>query len=67
MKFFDSDSTGIFNIGTGRSKNFEQVAVEISEQYNAKILELPMPKEIAAYIQWFTCADMTKTKNYLEE
>lgn len=62
IKFFDSEANGIFNIGTGRSKSFEQVAVEISEQYKAKILEVPMPKDISEYIQWFTCADMTKTK-----
>jgi ADP-L-glycero-D-manno-heptose 6-epimerase len=64
IKFFESDATGIFNIGTGRSKSFEQVAVEISEQYSAKILDVPMPSEIAQYIQWYTCADMTKTKSY---
>lgn len=66
LKFINSEANGIFNIGTGRAKNFEQVAVEISEQYNAKILEIPMPKEIASYIQWYTCADMTKTKSTLE-
>lgn len=62
VKFLNCDVNGIFNIGTGRAKNFEQVAVEMSEKYKAKIVEIPMPKEISAYIQWYTCADMTKTR-----
>lgn len=65
IKFFNSDARGIFNIGTGKAKSFEDVAKEISKQYNAEIIEIPMPEDIASYIQWYTCADMTKTKSYL--
>lgn len=60
-KLMKSNSYGIFNIGTGKSKSFEQVAIEISQQYQVDIEEIPMPEDIAGYIQWYTCADMTKT------
>lgn len=60
-KLMKTNSYGIFNIGTGRSKTFEQVAIEISQQYEVDIEEIPMPEDIAGYIQWYTCADMTKT------
>jgi len=66
IRFFDNDATGIFNIGTGKSKSFEDVAIEISKQFDARIVEVPMPKEISEYIQWYTCADMTKTKSILK-
>lgn len=66
IKFLESDATGIFNIGTGKSKSFEQVAKEVSQEYNVPIVEIPMPDEITSYIQWYTCADMTKTKTTLE-
>lgn len=64
-RFLDSNANGIFNIGTGKCKTFEDVAYEIARQYNARVVEVPMPKEISNYIQWFTCADMTKTKTTL--
>jgi len=64
-KFLHSEASGVFNIGTGKCKTFEDVAHEVAEQYNAKIKEIPMPVDISTYIQWYTCADMTKTKTTL--
>jgi ADP-L-glycero-D-manno-heptose 6-epimerase len=66
VKFFNSDAKGIFNIGTGNAKSFEDVAKEISKEYNAEIVELPMPEDMASYIQWYTCADTTKLKDTLQ-
>jgi ADP-L-glycero-D-manno-heptose 6-epimerase len=66
VKFFESNATGIFNIGTGKAKSFEDVAKDISKEYNVEIVELPMPEDMASYIQWYTCADITKLRETLE-
>lgn len=65
VQFFNSDATGIFNIGTGSCKSFAQVAQEIAKQYGVDIVEFPMPEDMASYIQWYTCADITKLKETL--
>lgn len=64
-RFFEVQESGIFNVGTGKSKSFLTVAEEIAAQTGAKIRTIPMPDRIRQNYQWFTCADITKTKNAL--
>lgn len=65
-RFFDVRESGIFNIGTGRSKSFQVVAEEIAAESGAKIRTIPMPERIRQGYQWFTCADMSKTHSILD-
>lgn len=59
--FLQSKKSGIFNIGSGKAKSFMQVAEEIANKYDAKIIKIPMPDNLKNSYQKYTCADMTKT------
>jgi len=58
-RFFDLNLSGVYNLGTGISMSFMDVARLVARETGAKIVEVPMPK-LKGY-QWFTQADMTKT------
>ena len=66
-KFFNIKKTGIWNIGSGKPKSFESIGREISDKYNAKIEYIPMPENLKSQYQEYTCADLTKLKNTLNE
>lgn len=58
-RFFDLPSTGVYNLGTGKTTSFMDVARNVSVEMNAEIVVVPMP-EISGY-QRYTQADMAKT------
>ena len=57
LAFLNSQESGIFNIGTGTAKSF----LEVAETFGVPIETIPMPEQLAASYQKYTCADMTKT------
>jgi ADP-L-glycero-D-manno-heptose 6-epimerase len=57
LAFLNSQESGVFNIGTGKPKSFLQVA----QQFDVPVIEIPMPEQLKASYQKYTCADMTKT------
>lgn len=65
LMFLEKNASGIFNIGTGNTKSFQEVAEEICEKHNAKIEYVPMPEILKSNYQAYTCADMTNTKRAL--
>lgn len=66
-KFLSIKKSGIYNVGTGQPRSFETVAREIAEKYNAKIEYIPMPEKLKHQYQKFTCADMTRLANTLND
>tara|TARA_B100001057_G_scaffold22028_2_gene20355 strand:+ start:984 stop:1814 length:831 start_codon:yes stop_codon:yes gene_type:complete len=65
-KMLDVDQSGIWNIGSGVATSFLQVAQVVANKYGAKIEEIPMPENIKAQYQKFTCADNDKLKKTIE-
>ena len=65
-KMLDVDQSGIWNIGSGVATSFLQVAQVIANKYGAKIEEIPMPDNIKAQYQKYTCADTDKLKETIE-
>lgn len=63
-KFFDVKESGIWNVGTGRPTSFESVARMVADKYNARIEYIPMPDNIKAHYQSYTCADLTKLRKH---
>lgn len=61
IKFFNVAQSGVFNVGTGTTKTFRQVA----QFYTNNIVTVPMPKNLEHSYQTYTCADMTKVNNVL--
>lgn len=64
-KFFDISVSGVWNVGTGECKSFMDVAIEISDQYNAKIEQIPMPDNLLNSYQKFTKANLDKLNSTL--
>lgn len=61
VKFMDIDESGIWNLGSGVTTSFEEVALEIADKYKARIEYIPMPSRLKPSYQTYTKADMTKT------
>jgi|TARA_Y100000034_G_C6886603_1_gene407159 ADP-L-glycero-D-manno-heptose 6-epimerase len=56
----DFSASGIYNVGTGCTRSFKDVAEIISEKTKAKIIEIPFPKNLLGKYQKFTCSDNAK-------
>ena len=56
----DIDENGVWNVGTGTTQSFKQVAQDIANQYGALIEEIPFPEHLSYSYQRYTCADLTK-------
>ena len=57
----------MWNVGTGRATSFKALAETIAEGMEAKIEYIPMPEELKTQYQTYTCADLTKLKEALDE
>lgn len=57
LAFLNSRESGIFNVGTGTTKSF----LEVAESFGVPVETIPMPEQLTASYQKYTCADMTKT------
>lgn len=63
-QFFNVKESGIWNVGTGKPRSFEDVAREIADKHNAKIEYIPMPDNLRNQYQGYTCADLTKLRKH---
>lgn len=63
-KFFNVQESGIWNAGTGRTTSFENVARMVADQYNARVEYIPMPDNVKAHYQTYTCADVTNLRRH---
>lgn len=65
IQFLDVTESGIWNVGTGQTKSFMDIALEIAEKYKVGISTIPFPKELEYSYQKYTCADLTKLQQTL--
>jgi ADP-L-glycero-D-manno-heptose 6-epimerase len=63
-KFLKVNDSGIWNVGTGETMSFAEVAHLANDGFQAKIETIPMPS-LNGY-QKYTCADMTKLNRTLK-
>jgi ADP-L-glycero-D-manno-heptose 6-epimerase len=61
LAFLHIKQSGVFNVGTGRTQSFYEVA----ERFGVPIEEIPMPEHLKSSYQTYTCADMTRTDRAL--
>lgn len=61
-QFLNVEESGIWNVGTGKAMSFKLLAETIAEGMEARIEIIPMPEELKAQYQTYTCADLTKLK-----
>lgn len=62
----DIDENGIWNVGTGTTQSFMDIARNIANQYGALIEQIPFPDHLNYSYQGYTCADLTKLKQTLQ-
>ena len=60
-KFLNLDVSGVFNIGTGTTMSF----LDVAKKYSNNLVEVSMPGILKSNYQAFTCADMNKTNTAL--
>jgi ADP-L-glycero-D-manno-heptose 6-epimerase len=60
-----SKESGIWNVGTGMSVSFAQVAAQIAHAHAAKVVTTPFPEHLVGAYQYHTCADVTKLNTTL--
>ena len=61
LQFFDVKESGIWNIGTGRSISF----MDVAKKYSDNIVEIPMPSVLQSNYQAYTRADISKLQKTL--
>ena len=66
LKFLAIKESGVFNLGTGKTKSFLEVASEIGKKYPSKIEFIPMPENLKDSYQKYTCADVSKLNKTLD-
>lgn len=54
---------GSYNLGTGRTWSFFDIASAVIDKYGGTIEWIPFPIELLGQYQSYTCADMTKTQD----
>ena len=64
-KFFNVTESGIWNVGSGKVKSFQEVAEEIALLYNVRIEYINMPDNLKSSYQVYTKADLTKLNRTL--
>jgi len=52
--------SGIYNVGTGKTRSFFDIANIISHRTGANIKEIPFPDHLTGKYQEYTCSDNTK-------
>lgn len=65
LNFLDVKECGVWNVGTGTTKSFLDVAKTIATEKDMEFI--PMPDILKDSYQYYTCADMTKTLNTLKK
>lgn len=61
MAEFPSEQYDVFNLGTGKTETFLDIANWIATQANSRVVYIPFPHELRDKYQYYTCADMTKS------
>lgn len=67
--FLDNDLGGIYNVGTGSPRSWNDLAKAVFKALGKKehIEYIEMPKDLIGKYQYYTCADMTRTKKALNK
>ena len=61
------DDSGIFNVGTGNSVSFKDIADKMAGNSGAKVKQISMPSSLKDQYQNFTQADIKKLTSVIGE
>lgn len=60
QQMFNSQESGIWNVGTGSPTTFLAIAEAVAKKYSATIEYIPMPEILKNQYQVYTCANISK-------
>jgi ADP-L-glycero-D-manno-heptose 6-epimerase len=60
LRMLKIKKSGIWNLGTGKTRTFADVAYDIAVSHGAKIKTIPFPENLIDVYQYYTCADISK-------
>ena len=63
VKFFNINKSGIFNVGSGYTKSF----LDVANIFDVPVKKIPMPEHLKNSYQTYTCADLTKLTKTINE
>jgi ADP-L-glycero-D-manno-heptose 6-epimerase len=63
---FDTNTSGIWNVGTGNAVSFASVANAVANKYNATIELIPMPENLKGQYQAYTQANVDKLNSLID-
>lgn len=66
LRFLNYNESGVWNIGSGETKTFREVAEEIKTKISAEIQIIEFPEHLKKQYQRYTKADMTKINKVKE-
>lgn len=66
-KFLSIPESGLWNIGTGQTKSFAQIAQQVVDETGCEVEYIPMPSKLAHSYQTYTCADLTHLHKTMEK
>lgn len=66
-RFLSIPESGLWNIGVGQARSFQEVADEVAADTLCAMYYKPMPKELEHSYQTYTCADLTHLHYTLEK
>jgi ADP-L-glycero-D-manno-heptose 6-epimerase len=58
------NSSGIYDVGTGRPVSFKNIALLIKDLFGGEIVEIPFPQKLKGRYQYYTCARQHFNYNY---
>jgi len=61
IKFLSSNESGVWNLGTGKTKSF----MDVAKSFGVPVKIIPMPENLKDSYQDYTCADVTKLNSTL--
>lgn len=64
-QMLNADTSGIFNVGTGKTENFFNIGQWAAKKHDAVLKNIPMPDNLKGQYQKYTCADMTNLNKHI--
>ena len=67
IQMLNADTNGIYNVGTGKTESFANIANWIAKKHDATVNTIPLPNNLQGQYQNYTCADITRLNKHVNK
>lgn len=67
QRFLSIPKSGVWNVGTGKTTTFSQIAQQIAKEFKVPIRIKEMPENMIDQYQWYTCANTEHLNETIKE